>query len=308
MLTLHDIGLAFPPKRETLDEIAAPLELNRNQTRMFGRFFGFDSFACDDQQPIQAMVQAAAEDVLTRNRETEQRLSHVIHCHTLLNTDRFDGQTSDILAPYREQGIEVFSAKMNHCATSISMLDTLDKLLGEDEAGLILVGEKAFHPAIRVIENTTIMGEAGAAILVSRKAGPYELEGTYVSHHGQFAINTGRRGENYLEGFEDAYLDFACATLTKALAAFECDFDAISAIMPHNVNLASWYQIAQKLGFDAGKLQLGTIGECGHCFGADPFINLMKSKQTGSLSSGDRVLLVSIGLGATASCALVRVR
>jgi len=307
MLNVMDVALAYPERREQLATLADELSLSSNQMRMYDRFFGFDQFQCDHNQPLATLMAQAADTVLARNPELNERLSHVVHCHTLMNTCVLTGRTSPILKPFADRGIEVFSATMNHCATGVSMLGILDHALGDADIGLILIGEKAFHPAIRVIENTTVMGEAAAAILVSRQPGRYEVVDTYTHHDTRFWLNSGLRGENYLAGFDDAYLDFAVSGLQNAMQRFDLGFDSIRYVLPHNVNVPSWYQIAEKTGFDRDKIVLSTICQYGHCFGADPFINLNHAAESGDLQPSDQVLLFSIGLGATASCALLRV-
>lgn len=305
MLNILDIALAFPARTEQLPDVADSLGLSRNQTRMFDRFFGFDRFHHDETEAQQPLIEAAVAPLLARNGDA--RPSHVAHCHTLPSTGVFAAATSDILAPFRDQGQEVFSATMNHCATGITMLDTMSCLLDEGETGLILIGEKAFHPDIRLIENTTIMGEGAAAVLVGHAPGRYRLRGCLTRHAPQFWQNTGHRDEAYLDGFEAAYLPFACDTLRAALTHFGIAPAALRLVLPHNVNLTSWLQIAQETGLARDQLWLKGIGRVGHCFGADPFINLATAEAEGALAAGDLLLLVSIGLGATASCALLEV-
>lgn len=307
MLSVIDIGLAFPGRTESLPELADQLSLSRNQIRMFDRFFGFDHFHCDCGEPQQVMLQAAAAPVLVRNVNEVARLSHVAHCHTLPSTSVFAAGISPILAPFCDQGLEVFSATMNHCATGITMLETMTHLLDGDRTGLILIGEKAFHPDIRLIENTTIMGEGAAAVLVGHCPGQFRLLGTVSRHATAFWQNTGHRDESYLAGFEEAYEPLACDTLCTALGQFGVDPAALRFVLPHNVNVTSWLQIAQKIGFSRSQLWLAGIGRFGHCFGADPFINLAEVASQRLLSPGDLLLLFSIGLGATASCALLEV-
>ncbi|WP_253073651.1 3-oxoacyl-[acyl-carrier-protein] synthase III C-terminal domain-containing protein [Sodalis ligni] len=43
----------------------------------------------------------------------------------------------------------------------------------------------------------------------------------------------------------------------------------------------------------------------GHCFGADPYLNLATLIRQQRLSRGDKVMLVSVGLGATFSSLLL---
>ncbi len=307
MLSILDLAVAFPDRIEKLACLSEELALSRNQMRMYDRFFGFESFHCDHGEPLDRLLSRVVDTIRGRNPQLFEALDHVAYCHTLPSTTVLDGRTGAILAPFAERGAEVFSATMNHCATGVGMLGVFDQLLGDNEVGLILIGEKAFHPAMRVIENTTIMGEAAAAVLVGRGPGAYRMVGSFTRHAPSFWKNTGLRGENYLDGFEEAYLDLASGTLRDAMTWFGRDLDALRWIMPHNVNAPSWYQIAERVGLDRHKLQLATIGGCGHCFGADPFINLCHGAHTGALRPGDEIMLFSVGLGATASCALLQV-
>jgi 3-oxoacyl-[acyl-carrier-protein] synthase-3 len=318
MLNVIDLSVVFPARAEKLVDLAEDLSLSRNQIRMFDRFFGFETFHCDHAEPLDRLLARASEEVMARNHHHRPALSHAVHCHTLLSTHVF-GQAPSLdqtpasatgpacLQAFAAAGVEVFGATMNHCATGLSMLGLLDHLLDPGALGLILIGEKAFHPAIRVIENTTIMGEAAAAVLVGHVPGPFEVVETFVRHAPQFWKNTGLRGENYLDGFDSAYLQLASSTLSDALAQFGRRPEDLRWIMPHNVNAPSWYQVAEDAGFQKAQLRLSTIGCYGHCFGVDPFLNLWRGAQDGVLVPGDEVLLFSIGLGATASCALLRV-
>ncbi|NIZ12594.1 3-oxoacyl-[acyl-carrier-protein] synthase III C-terminal domain-containing protein [Phaeobacter sp. HF9A] len=308
MLHILDIAIAYPERQEALSDLQEELSLSRDQMRLYSRFFGFEQFHCDAGEPLDEMIARASDAVLARNPDHDATLAQVVHCHTLPSTSPFNGQTSDILAPFRRRGLECQSATMNHCATGLSMLGVMADLLEEGQTGLILIGEKAFHPAIRVIENTTIMGEAAVAVPVGHTEGPYALLDTHRQHATKFWRNTGLRGENYLEGFDEAYLEFATQAISAAAARAGIALSDIARVMPHNVNAPSWYQIACKLGLASGMIELSTLGRFGHCFGADPFLNLDAAARGGRLSAGDRLLLFSIGLGATASAAFLEVR
>ncbi|MER9408706.1 MULTISPECIES: 3-oxoacyl-[acyl-carrier-protein] synthase III C-terminal domain-containing protein [unclassified Mesorhizobium] len=307
MLTLLDLELHFPARVEKLDDIAGSLLLSRDQHRMFGRFFGFDTFHCDPEQSLPDLVGVAADVLLARNDDIGARLTHVVHCHTLPTTSIIDGCHGEVLAAFSAKGIEVFSAAMSHCATGLSILDLLDSILAKDDVALVLIGEKAFHLGIRVIENATIMGEAACALLVGRGSGPYHVLASATRHDGRFAIIKGEPHEPLADGFADAYVDFACDSIQRSLARFGVGLDDLRCILPHNVNIPSWAQIARRLGIGLDRIVLSTIPHYGHCFGADPFINLQHARRHSVVGPSDLVLLFSIGLGMTASSALVSV-
>ncbi|KUH61536.1 hypothetical protein ABK16_12550 [Vibrio parahaemolyticus] len=80
----------------------------------------------------------------------------------------------------------------------------------------------------------------------------------------------------------------------------------IRYLLPHNVNKPSWLQVSKNINFPSTQIFLNNIEKYGHCFGSDPFINLHRLWQENKLSPGHELLLVSVGLGATASSALIR--
>lgn len=307
MLTLFDVELKFPDTVERMDEAAAQLRLSHDQKRMFQRFFGFDSFRCEPTNALAPFLHDAARLILERNEAHAGRLTHVVHCHTLPTTSLVRSDMQSVLQPFSSRGLEVFSLTMNHCASGLTALDILGQLLGDGDVALVLIGERAFHRVVRVIENVTIMGEAACALLVGHGAGPYEVVDCSVYHDGRFALITGRPGDTSGGEFSNGYLDFACEAIHRALSRFGIGLGELSCVMPHNVNIPSWLQIAQHIGLDANRISLSTIADYGHCFGADPFINLMQARRDGRVGPSDLVLLFSIGLGATASSALVKV-
>jgi 3-oxoacyl-[acyl-carrier-protein] synthase-3 len=82
----------------------------------------------------------------------------------------------------------------------------------------------------------------------------------------------------------------------------------VRLVLPHNVNLPSWDQISDCCGAERDQVYLRNVPRFGHTFNADPFLNLVDAMAEGRLSPGDLVLLVSVGLGATASCSIFEVR
>jgi 3-oxoacyl-[acyl-carrier-protein] synthase-3 len=61
----------------------------------------------------------------------------------------------------------------------------------------------------------------------------------------------------------------------------------------------------RELGWPRDKVYLDNVARYSHCFGADGFINLRHALAEGRLVSGDQVLMVSVGMGATLASALV---
>lgn len=149
------------------------------------------------------------------------------------------------------------------------------------------------------------MGEAACVLLVSRHPGPLRLIGTATTRDGRSSINSGHFTDAIPAHFPQSYTDFVCRHITESLKHANLGLNDIAYIAPHNVNLSSWKLIERTLCLPAGKIVMENIALYGHCFGADPFINLQHLIKTGQIKSGDKILLISIGLGITAASAIV---
>ena len=231
----------------------------------------------------------------------------VVHCRTLLSCGPC---RSDAPAPVERlagPGAEAFGATMNHCAGGVAVLDLIDALLPPDGTALLVVGDKAFHPAVRHIRNTTIMGDGAVAMLASRRPGRYRHVATHTERRGRYAVITGHPGERTDPGFAQEYTALTARCIEGALARAGLSTAEVRRVMPHNVNRPSWERIAEAVGLAPDRIHLANVPRYGHTFGADPFLNLMDADAAGELAPGDHVVLVSVGLGATASAAVLRV-
>ncbi|MEZ5771193.1 MAG: 3-oxoacyl-[acyl-carrier-protein] synthase III C-terminal domain-containing protein [Defluviimonas denitrificans] len=192
---------------------------------------------------------------------------------------------------------------MAHCASGLVALEMLDDLLISGETAIILAGEKAFHPRVRVIQDTTVMSDGAVALLVGRGEGRIAVRATHAIHDGRFAISRGHRGEE--PALPDNYVGFVGAHIRAALTRFGLAPGDLRLILPHNVNLVSWGAIAKTLGLPLTAVYTRNIPRYGHCFGADPLLNLMDAEADGLLAPGDRALCVSVGMGMSAAATLI---
>jgi 3-oxoacyl-[acyl-carrier-protein] synthase-3 len=308
MLSIIDLSVAFPAREQPIEGAAAQLALTPTELKMFKRFYGFESFHIDDNQPLVELLDTAMSGLTARHPRLRTDLHILAHCHTISDIGTAG---TDPLYWLRDRHLagstEVMSLTMNHCAIGVSMLMFLDAFLPPDGLGVLLIGEKAFHRTIRLIENTSIMGEAAAAILVGRGDGILTYLGGHTTHEGGFSIISGRPGGGSQVGFGAAYYEFMVTHIREVLAKYHGGFDDVRYVFPHNVNEASWRRIASALGTSPNKIYLQNLPRYGHCFGADPFVSVLNALEDGTLAIGDTVLLISAGLGGTVSTALMSV-
>jgi 3-oxoacyl-[acyl-carrier-protein] synthase-3 len=90
----------------------------------------------------------------------------------------------------------------------------------------------------------------------------------------------------------------------RLLAPLDLDVDAITALMHTNVYKPVIFLKEMQAGFTAAQLYLDNIPRIGHCFAADPLINLVDRRDAGHLDAGGYVLLAASVPGSRAGVLL----
>ncbi|OSM95650.1 3-oxoacyl-[acyl-carrier-protein] synthase III C-terminal domain-containing protein [Lonsdalea populi] len=305
-LTLNDMDIVFAPKMQTLDEAARALGLTRIETRMFERFYGLRQFPHDKHQDLTGLITPALRNIVQRHAAIVDKIRLCVHCHTIPSVTPFGAPIlSSLVSQIVGEHVEYAGYTMSHCATGLVALEQIATWLGDEEYALVIIAEKAFHPRVQLIADTTIMGEAACVLLVSRRPGPVRLLSTTTTRDGRFSLNSGHFTDTSPGLFPHIYTDFVCRHMSESLKHAGLGFNDIAYIAPHNVNLSSWKEIERTLSLQVGKIVMENIPLYGHCFGADPFINLQHLIKTRQIKPGDKALLISIGLGVTAASAIV---
>jgi 3-oxoacyl-[acyl-carrier-protein] synthase-3 len=308
MFSIIDMTVAFPLSEQRIEDAATQLALTPTELKLFKRYYGFEQFQFDDTQPLAELLDTAMTALTARNPLIRNDLKILAHCHTISDIATFEPDPLHWLrGRHVPSSTEIMSLTMNHCAIGISMLVFMDAFLSAHDLGVLLIGEKAFHRTIRLIENTSIMGEAAAAIFVGHGPGFLTYLGGHTTHEGAFSVISGHQGTGSRVGFGTSYYDFMVKHIKEALCKYDLDLGDIRYILPHNVNVASWRRIASSLGISPDRIYLNNVARYGHCFGADPFINVLHALGRGELKAGDTVLLISAGLGGTVATALMGV-
>ncbi|MFI9360459.1 3-oxoacyl-[acyl-carrier-protein] synthase III C-terminal domain-containing protein [Kitasatospora sp. NPDC053057] len=279
------------------------LQLTDVQLRRYQRFYGLAE-VCRDPAATETELLLRAAAKLVELRGQEQRVKYVLQARTMPSPLPYP-MTS--LGPLQaELGLEhaaAFVVSHHACASGLLAVDMAGTLLAADpdpEAlALVVAGEKACTTHTQSIPDVTVMGEGTAAFLVSAdRSGSDRMIGyaarTYTRFGDEFIMS-----ESAAKEFQDLYGPGLCEVIHAALAEAACGLDELALVLPHNVNRLSWIGVCKELGLPLDKVFLDMVGESGHCFCADPFINLQKATGLGRLQPGDRYLMTSVGLGAT---------
>lgn len=301
---IESITLHIPEHSKTLAEVAQTLGLSALDVRMFSRFYGLAHFP---RQPgtVDDLMHALLEQFVATHSDLVPRIRHVVHAHTVPNLRPFRQTGRTLLEGYGFADDTAYcSLTMGHCATSLSGVEYACSRLKDGEYALMLIGEKAFHPKVELLDDTTIMGEAGCAVLLSRSGDRARVIARYSEQAGEFSEHKGNEPRTN-PAFAEAYFTFVSTAMRNAAQHFDCALDDLDWIAPHNVNLSSWQKVADELQIPRSRIYLQNVPRYGHCFGADPYLNLAALIRGQQLPAGNRVMLVSVGMGATFSALLL---
>jgi 3-oxoacyl-[acyl-carrier-protein] synthase III len=301
---IESITVHIPEQRKSLAEVALSLGLSALDVRMFSRFYGLQSFARSPGS-VDDLIRRLLDQFVAAHPDLVTRVRHVVHTHTVPALRPFDETGRTLLDECGfANDTEYCSLTMGHCATSLPAVEYVCSRLKDGEYALLLIGEKAFHPKVELLDDTTIMGEAACAVLLSRSGELGKVTARYSEQAGEFSQHKGNEPRTN-PGFADAYFGFVSNAMRSAAQHFDCSLDTLDWIAPHNVNLSSWQKLADELEIPRTRIFLQNIPRYGHCFGADPYLNLATLIRGQQLSPGDRLMLVSVGMGATFSSLLL---
>lgn len=279
------------------------LQLTDVQLRRYERFYGL-SEVCRDPEATETELLLRAAAKLVELRGQEQRVKYVLQARTMPSPLPYP-LTS--LGPVQaELGLEhaaAFVVSHHACASGLLAVDMAGTLLAADPdpdaLALVLAGEKACTALTQSIPDVTVMGEGTVAFLVSAdRDGRDRMLGyaacTYPQFGDEFIM-----GETAAKEFQDLYGPGLCEVIGAALEEADCGLGDLALVLPHNVNRLSWIGVCKALGLPLDRVFLDLVASTGHCFCADPFINLQQAAELGRLRPGDRYLMTSVGLGAT---------
>lgn len=311
---IERIGTSVPPGSVPVEQLCDRLGLDERQVRLFTRHFGFDRIAVAEGCTDADLLLEAARDALAGIDPATVR--HVVHCYTVVQLAPDITRHPQML---RERlGLEhasAFALAQQNCSSGLLAVRVAEALLELDPPGskaLIVMGERAYSPLVQVIPGTTIMGDAAAACLVGRAADrePGDRDGDVLLGAAFRTLGEfwdGRHDDPAaVAAFKAVYVDVLTAVIADAVRDAGLAMDQVALILPHNVNRMSWRQVARTLGVPLDRVHLDTLSRIGHCYCADPLLNLADARAAGRVSPGDAVVLATVGLGATFAALVLR--
>lgn len=309
MLTIEAASYFVPPTRLKIEDSLERYSLKKVQAKVFSTFYGLDEVPYADDMQMVDLVRKPIEELLIKTEIPKEQIKYIIHAHTAKVITRFGRSViRDIAGQLGLNDAVVFGTTLNNCASTLNAFEIAEALLTKHDKNakaIIVTGERAFTPSVQVIPNTSITGDAAAAVLVGLNGNQDQMIHLEMKTAGQFYRGIWLTPEES-HSFEKEYVSLLSETILKAIEKVHLSLSDIKLILPHNVNLISWEKTAKALNFPYQKIYLNNVRKYAHCFGADILINYVDAKKASLLSPGDYYLMATVGLGATFAVAVFK--
>lgn len=298
----------FVPKtRLKIENSLKRFSLTKSQARVFSTFYGLQEIPYAEGMSVVELITQSIAILLQQTKVDKHDIKYIVHSHTAKVITRFG--RSVIREVQQKLGLEsaiAFGTSLNNCASTLNAFDMVSVLLqshDEQAKAIVVIGERAFTPTVQVIPNTSITGDASAAVLVGLHGKNHRLLHQEMKTSGEFYRGVWLTPE---EGklFEKRYVSLLSETIVIAIKNAGLTLDDIRLILPHNVNLISWENTAKAMHFPLNKIYLNNVKKYAHCFGADIFINFVDALNEKKLKPGDYYVMATVGLGATFAAAV----
>jgi 3-oxoacyl-[acyl-carrier-protein] synthase-3 len=299
--TLQRIETAAPEGRTTVEDMARQLGLTKYQARLYRRIRGLDQMRSEPGLDLFDLVATPAQALLASEPDP-RAIRYLIYAHSVQ-----DLTPSHIYAAERLRerlglaDAESFAVAQNNCANALIAIDVAGELLRAEPdpaaRALVVTGENPAARLVRIVANTSIMGEAASACLVGLDGPGGRVLSYVIRTAGQFSEAFLLAGDRLGE-FNQTYSRYVVDVINEALDRAGVTLDDITLVVPHNVNVSSWLRLCERLELDRSRVFLDTVAEYSHCYCTDPFLNLATMRERGLLTEGGLYLVVAVGIGA----------
>ena len=262
MLSIEEASYFVPKTRLRIEESLERFSLKKMQARVLSTFYGLNEIPCAEGMSVVELIRKPIEDLLFKTEIKKSQIKYVIHAHTANVITRFG--RSVIREAVKELGLDgavVFGTSLNNCASTLNAFEIAEVLLGtQDETAkaIIVTGERAFTPTVQVIPNTSITGDAAAAVLIGLHGKRDQMIHLEIKTAGKFHRGIWLTTEE-AQTFEKEYVPLLSETILNAIKNARLELSDIKLILPHNVNLISWEKTAKALNFPFNKIYLNNV-------------------------------------------------
>lgn len=306
MLAITDIQYCIPSKQVSIADMQQAANLPHSMLKIFEKIYGLKQVLFCDDISIFDLLSKSIEKILLSSCIDLGEIKYLVHTHT-----------SQLLIPFGVSLVQsiknkfgfleaiAFGTTMQKCVSSLKMFETLSILLNRPEraSALIMTGEIAFTPELRLIPRSSISGDASATALVSNYGTDHILLSVETYHLPGYSKGF-HLSNDELKNFDNQFIQVMVRTILRAVDKAGISLSDITVILPHNVNHPTWKNIAAALNVSINKVYIDNISYFGHCFTSDGFLNLALAQEKKLLKKGDYYLMAGCGMGFFFACAV----
>lgn len=302
MLSLEKYAVFVPDDRLPIVQLERETDLPKSMLSIFKLIYGLNTISIW-KSDLKSLLNMPLENILSGLVDRD-RIKYLIYVHTASWVSLIDNSVDVYIKhQFSFSNTYIWETSLYKCVGFFKALELLQRILFGNDLGLILTGEVAFTPKLRVVPRSTIVGDAATASLFSLSGSFHRLLSVKTK-----LINGYEKGiylsNSQLSVFEEKYVAETASVIFETLAAASIRLSDVALILPHNVNIPTWRKIAAALCFPIEKIYLGNISKLGHAFCSDHLVNLQSAISECILKPGDYYLMVGCGLGFFISAAV----
>ena len=306
MLSLYDFKKFVPLNSIKLSEKPEIDEFSAQEIQIYKRFYGLENIPIFKESIIE-LLKKPIDELFLNNSLIRNKIKLIIHVHTIsILSTHSNSIARQIQNIYELFNARVFSVTYEKCVSVLRALEISSNFLNEfddDSMALIISGEKSFSSGHRLLPGISIIGDASTAAFVKKNGARNKLLACKTKTYGQYALGNWMNADESLD-FSSKFTSMMCSTIYDLLNEFSLNFSHIKLIVPHNVNIVCWKNIAKKLDIPLDLFYLKNIAKTSHCYNSDLFINLSDIENEKILQPGDLYLIATVGVGAVFGAAL----
>jgi 3-oxoacyl-[acyl-carrier-protein] synthase III len=199
--------------------------------------------------------------------------------------------------------IPCYGQNLNRCVNLLAGLDVARALVlsGRHQRVLLITTDRVAHGADRMSQ-FALFSDGSASCVVTADPGSPAAAGCYELLGCATAQDTAS-----LEWTHEISSDLARVVNDRLLAPAGMKIGDIAALMHNNLFKPLVVMKERQAGFSPAQLYLGNIPRIGHCFAADPLINLADREALGHVGAGGYCLLAASVPGSRIGALLQRV-
>lgn len=306
-MTLDQCEVFIPKTCMPLSEMEKQTGLPKAMLSLYRVIYGLKNIAIYEDGNLESFLEIPLKKLLLKS-DIQSTIKYIFYVHTTAILLPFGDQMLSRLKHKWQLNFAItYDMTMQKCVSYFKALEMLKILLANQPgvSAIILTGEIAFSPQLRVVPRASIVGDAATATLFS-------LSGK--NNHLLSLVNRFIRGyskgyyllEVEMQTFDQYFIQYMVETIHESLSKAKIGIDDLALILPHNINIPTWQKIAVALRYPLEKIYMNNISEVGHAFCSDHIINLHSAIVDQRLKQGDYYLMAGCGMGFYVSAAVFR--